>query len=65
MVGKTGTGLGKPSLALKRPDMLLGELEEKSPLIKETKKGEAGRVAERVVVPMKPRKAGRREGPLL
>ena len=60
---RTGTGLGKPSLA-RRPDTPLGSA-GREPSYKETKGREAGRVADGVVVPMKPRKAGWREGLLL
>lgn len=43
----------------------LTEKVRKEPFYKETKGREAGRVADGVVVPMKPRKAGQREGLLL
>jgi hypothetical protein len=57
-------GLGKPSLALQSPEHHPGKAGEE-PSYKETKEGEAGRVADGAVVPMKPRKAGWREGLLL
>jgi len=57
-------GLGKPSLALKDPIHHSGRQGEE-PSYKETKGREAGRVADGVVVPEKPRKAGWREGLLL
>ena len=58
------TGLGKPSLALEGPIHHLGTTGGE-PSHKETKEREAGRVADGVVVPEKPRKARWREGPLL
>jgi len=61
---RTGTGLGKPSLALKDPTCHLGR-SGAEPSYKETKEREAGRVTDGVVVPAKPRKAGWREGLLL
>jgi len=61
---RTGTGLGKPSLALEDPIHHLGRTGEE-PSYKETKEREANRVADGVVVPMKPRKARWREGLLL
>jgi len=61
---RSGTGLGKPSLALRDPVHHLGRAGEE-PSDKETKQREAGRVADGVVVPMKPRKSGWREGLLL
>jgi len=61
---RTGAGLGKPSLALKDPTCHSGRSGEE-PSYKETKGREAGRVADGVVVPVKPRKAGWREGLLL
>jgi hypothetical protein len=60
----TGTGLGKPSLALKDPTRHSGRSGEE-PSYKETKRREAGRVADGVIVPMKPRITGWREGLLL
>jgi hypothetical protein len=61
---RSGVGLGKPSLALQHPERQLGKAGEE-PSYKETKSREAGRVADGVVVPVKPRKAGWREGLLL
>jgi len=57
-------GLGKPSPALKDPILHSGSAGEE-PSHKETKEREVGRVTDGVVVPMKPRKAGWREGLLL
>jgi hypothetical protein len=61
---RSGKGLGKPSLALQDPTHHLGKAGEE-PSYKETKEREAGRVADGVVVPVKPRKARWREGLLL
>jgi hypothetical protein len=61
---RTGTGLGKPSLVRQDPVHHLGRAGEE-PSYKETKERETGRVADGVVVPVKPRKAGWREGLLL
>lgn len=57
-------GLGKPSLVLQDPVHHLGRVGEE-PSYKETKEGEAGRVTDGVVVPVKLRKTGWREGLLL
>ena len=61
---RTGTGLGKPSLALRDPIYHLGRT-GREPSYKATKEREAGRVTDGVVVPVKPRKARWREGLLL
>jgi len=59
---RTGTGLGKPSLALDDPTHHSG-MTGKEPSYKETKEREAGRVADGVVVPMKFWKQNRGKGP--
>jgi len=64
MVGKNRNGTWEALAGPDRPNMPLGGTGE-APSYKETKEREAGRVTDGVVVPVKPRKAGRREGLLL
>jgi hypothetical protein len=64
MVGKNRDGTWEALAGPVRPNMPLGKAGGE-PSYKETKGREAGRVADGAVVPMKPRKAGWREGLLL
>jgi hypothetical protein len=64
MVGKNRNGTWEALAGPVEPNTPLGRTGAE-PSYKETKEREAGRVADGAVVPVKPRKAGWREGLLL
>jgi hypothetical protein len=64
MVGQNRNGTWEALAGPVRPKTSLG-MTGREPSYKETKEREAGRVADGVVVPVKPRKARWREGLLL